>query len=144
MEATRDGHRQSLALPNTLKSMIDKLLRCRVLQQEVLDTIELPIPFPYFHLLNVMIAVNLLIWAYGMGITKSVFAPIVYLFSALIFMGMIELAAQLADPFGDDVVDFPVHVWVSELVEDLVMLVQYGYEEAAQCWRPILDLNRPL
>merc|ERR1719230_113639 len=103
--------------------MIDKLVETRDLQQEVADTMHMPIPFQYFHLLNVMIIVNLLLWAYGMGLTDSVFAPVTYFFAALIFMGMMELANQLSDPFGTDGTDFPTSLWLSETLRRINVII---------------------
>mmetsp|Transcript_103046 Transcript_103046/g.291325 ORF Transcript_103046/g.291325 Transcript_103046/m.291325 type:complete len:366 (-) Transcript_103046:107-1204(-) len=122
-EAAHAGQTAAKAPANVMKGLVDKLLACRGLQQEVIDTINLPIPFQYFHLLKAMIVINLLLWAYGMGVTDSVFAPFVFFFAALIFMGMMELAAQLSDPFGDDDVDFPVTEWLNEFVENTAMLM---------------------
>lgn len=120
------GHKNSAgkAPGNALKNMIDKLVVTHGIQQEVIDTMSLPIPFQYFHLLNLMIVINLLLWAYGMGISESAFAPFVYFFAALIFMGMMELAVQLSDPFGDDETDFPLDRWLREVLEDARTLLE--------------------
>lgn len=120
------GHKNSAgkAPGNALKNMIDKLVETHAIQQEVMDTMRMPIPFQYFHLLNLMIVINLLLWAYGMGISESAFAPVVYFFAALIFMGMMELAVQLSDPFGEDETDFPLGKWVQEVLEDARALLE--------------------
>merc|ERR1712232_1221819 len=62
-----------------------------------------------------------------MGITNSYFAPVVYFFAAMLFMGMMELGSQLADPFGDDDVDYPVSEWLSECSETCTVLVEFHY-----------------
>ena len=43
----------------------------RISQNQIGRIMEKPMPFQYFHLLNVMIVVNLGLWAYGMGLTDS-------------------------------------------------------------------------
>lgn len=142
-KVVREGHsiavKEKKAPANALKSMIDKLVGARQSMQEVVDTLCLPVPFQYFHLLNVMIVVNLLLWAYVMAITDSAFAPIVYFFAALIFMGMMELASQLSDPFGDDDTDFPISKWISETIVDAAVILEYAYiGEEEGTWRTAL------
>lgn len=129
---------------NVLKAMIMKLVSVRMLQQGIVDALSLPMPFQYFHLLNMMIVVNLLLWAYAFGVTDSVFAPVVYFFCALIFMGMMELANQLSDPFGDDDVDFPLNDWISEFIETCVSVLEYRYPGEENCWRAALKMEKPL
>mmetsp|Transcript_15922 Transcript_15922/g.32322 ORF Transcript_15922/g.32322 Transcript_15922/m.32322 type:complete len:381 (+) Transcript_15922:90-1232(+) len=124
-EVCRDGCNSAKVPANALKSLVDKLLKSRILEQAVVDTIELPMPFQYFHLLNMMVVVNLLLWAYGMGTSASLFAPVTFFFAALIFMGMLELAAALSDPFGDDEVDFPVVDWLNEFLENTIVLLEF-------------------
>merc|ERR1719401_1543831 len=58
--------------------MTDDLTKIQVLQQEVADTMRLQVPFQYFHLLSIMIVINLTLWAYAMALTRSWFAPPVY------------------------------------------------------------------
>mmetsp|Transcript_8983 Transcript_8983/g.26420 ORF Transcript_8983/g.26420 Transcript_8983/m.26420 type:complete len:386 (-) Transcript_8983:9-1166(-) len=146
--AVRDGQAVSKMPANAMKSLIDKLLRTRGLQQRVADIIDLPIPFQYFHLLRMMVVVNLVLWAYGMGVTQSIFSPIVYFCAALIFMGMMELATQLSDPFGDDEVDFPVNTWLSEVLENVATLVEvenpFSLEQRLQMEQPLQRGRRDL
>lgn len=75
---------------------------------------KMPVPFQHFHLLNCMVVINLMLWSYGMGASTSIFGPLVYFFATLIFMGMLEVATQLADPFGDADNDYPLWQWLSE------------------------------
>jgi len=124
-EAARDGCRECKAPANVMKGLTEKLLKCRHLQQDVLDTVSLPLPFQYFHFMKSMLVINVLFWAWGMAFTRSVFAPVVYWMCLLIFMGMMELAAELSDPFGDDDVDFPITAWVDELIENTSILMEF-------------------
>uniref|UniRef100_A0A6U6NSW9 Bestrophin homolog n=1 Tax=Zooxanthella nutricula TaxID=1333877 RepID=A0A6U6NSW9_9DINO len=83
-------------------------------QRQILDTTALQIPFQYFHLLSVMVQANLLMWAYNMALTESWFATPVFIACSTIFIGLMELSSALADPFGEDDVDFPTELWVDE------------------------------
>jgi len=125
-EVIKDIWKTAKLPANVLNGLIQRLLRARILEQQVVDTCELPMPFQYFHLLNMMVVVNLLLWAYGMGTTNSVFAPVIFFFASLIFMGMLELASALSDPFGDDDVDFPVADWLTEFLETTIALIEHN------------------
>jgi len=134
----RLGHIAAKAVPNTLPYMINKVLAIYDTKQALLDTFRLPVPYLYFHLLNIMVFVNLVIWAYGLGTNASIFSPFVYFFAELIFIGMIELASQLSDPFGQDDVDFPLSTWLTEFVEYTSALVEGQFQGADNQWKDTL------
>mmetsp|Transcript_3021 Transcript_3021/g.8763 ORF Transcript_3021/g.8763 Transcript_3021/m.8763 type:complete len:431 (-) Transcript_3021:130-1422(-) len=106
-------------------SLMRAALQIRAYKQEITDTLSLPVPFQYFHLLSIMIIMNLALWAYSMGCSSSLFAPVVFFFASLIFIGMMELSSELADPFGVDEVDFPVEEWLQDCVQLLGELAEY-------------------
>eukprot|EP00747_Dinoflagellata_sp_TGD_P166235 gnl/TRDRNA2_/TRDRNA2_188712_c0_seq1.p1 gnl/TRDRNA2_/TRDRNA2_188712_c0~~gnl/TRDRNA2_/TRDRNA2_188712_c0_seq1.p1 ORF type:complete len:406 (-),score=76.39 gnl/TRDRNA2_/TRDRNA2_188712_c0_seq1:47-1264(-) len=137
--AIKAGHSKSSAPANTLMKILGHVQKGRDKQQAVLDTMALPLPFQYFHLLNVMIVVNLLLWGYGMGITGSMFSPAIFFFAAMIFMGMMELASQLADPFGTDDADFPLNTWMSDLLADAEVMLEYEYPGCKDNWQAALE-----
>jgi predicted membrane chloride channel (bestrophin family) len=124
----KQGTKAVGAPTNYLKDIIAKLLTYRAAQQDVIDTLNLPIPFEYFHLLNMMVVMNCTVWAYFMGSTESYFAPVCYFFATLIFMGMMDLASQLSNPFGSDQVDFPVTEWMDEYLRNMRALLIYEQE----------------
>eukprot|EP00747_Dinoflagellata_sp_TGD_P059554 gnl/TRDRNA2_/TRDRNA2_151623_c0_seq1.p1 gnl/TRDRNA2_/TRDRNA2_151623_c0~~gnl/TRDRNA2_/TRDRNA2_151623_c0_seq1.p1 ORF type:complete len:448 (-),score=50.93 gnl/TRDRNA2_/TRDRNA2_151623_c0_seq1:148-1491(-) len=136
---------------NVMMEMMQTLLYARRAQQIVMDSMAAPLPYQYFHLLNVMILVNLVLWAYGMGVTESWAGPLVYFFSELIFMGLMELAGQFSDPFGTDATDFPLNAWVSEAAVQASILLEHLTPELLRDWKRVLDgaeapkkLNRQL
>jgi len=114
-EIFQEAHTTSRAPANILKSITDKVLRTRIYMQEVVDMKMLPMPFQYFHLLNVMLCVNCSLWAYLMGTTFSIAATISFIICLVIFLGMVHLANGLSDPFGEDEVDFPMQQWLEEV-----------------------------
>lgn len=113
-----------------IKGLIDRLIQMREQQQVIRDTLRLPMPFQYFHVLNMMVVVNLLLWAYGFGVSMSWLSPIGFFFAELIFCGMMELAGQMSDPFGRDEVDFPLNVWFSHALADTGTIIEYQYEDS--------------
>merc|ERR1719188_2487923 len=131
---TREVHVKSKAISNTFKDMFARLTTILEMQQELVDMMELPVPYQYFHLLNMMVVVNLMLWAYAMGISTSVWAPILFIFAEIIFMGMLELASQLADPFGEDEVDFPVKYWTLDFLRFTAVFIEQEFPLTAEGW----------
>jgi len=68
----------------------------------------LPIPFPYFHVMNFIMVMNFLILAFAFATFKTFTAVVPFGFATLIYMGLREVSTALADPFGVDQVDFPI------------------------------------
>jgi len=134
-DVARIGLKEAKCPSNTLKSVAKSLETLRSKQQEVADTISLPIPFQYFHMLNVMVCMNVLSWAYIMGVTPSLFGPFVFFCAALIFIGMMELGSQLSNPFGQDEVDFPVAAWLNEYASLVGFLLTSHSRPADKEWR---------
>ena len=74
-------------------------------QSNIHETLDLPMPFQYFHIMNLMLLLNLFLWAYSLGCQESFFAPFIYMFVQMMFQGIRELSTALSNPFGDDEVD---------------------------------------
>mmetsp|Transcript_140048 Transcript_140048/g.390352 ORF Transcript_140048/g.390352 Transcript_140048/m.390352 type:complete len:355 (+) Transcript_140048:189-1253(+) len=129
-EAALRGCSEVKTPANVLNSLVDKLLKCRELQQVVFDTAALQMPFQYFHILRVMVVVNSACWAWFIARSGSLFGPFLYVVILFVLMGMIELASQLADPFGDDDVDFPLTEWLNECVENAEVLMEFQSPDA--------------
>jgi len=87
----------------------------RRMQDDVVEMLELPMPWQYFHIMNMMMMLNLMLWAYSFALEESHFASVIFLFVAAIFMGIRELSVALADPYGDDAADFPLNEWMNQL-----------------------------
>merc|ERR1712187_65853 len=87
-------------------------------------------PFQYFHIMNLMLMLNLALWAYALAIQDSEFAPIIFLFVQLMFQGLRELSVALSDPFGDDATDFPINDWLSQLYIKVYALVEVPFDVA--------------
>jgi len=121
---TTRGCHKAEAPAQVLRALVDLILGVHGSQQEIADTMSLPVPFQYFHLLSSMIIMNLMLWALAMGLHESYFSPIIYFFSSFIFIGMMELSSDLSDPFGNDEVDFPVDKWMKDCIDMVVELLE--------------------
>jgi len=129
---------------NALMGLYGPIIEARNCMQEIQETLDLPLPFQYFHLLNVMITVNLFMWAYGMGVTDSIWAPIVFFMAMLIFMGMMELASQLSDPFGEDDTDFPIAEWLEEELMHADTMHCYKFDGENDAFKKLLETEKAL
>jgi hypothetical protein len=95
-----------------VKKPVDELLvSCQKITQEM----SLPVPFPYFHAVVLLMAVNYLTLCISLLGANSVISPIILLMLMLVTTGLREVAAMLSNPFGTDPVDFPVNEWLTEM-----------------------------
>merc|ERR1711904_360635 len=111
-------------------------------QSQIHETLDLPMPFQYFHIMNLMLFLNLFLWAYSLGCQDSLFAPIIYMFVQMMFQGLRELSTALSDPYGTDEVDFALNDWIAPLyvqiyaaIEDHVNIDRIDFESI----QPLLE-----
>merc|ERR1712216_643985 len=112
MELIRFATPNAIDREDMLQGLYSSFYRIRSCQSKVTQIMDLPMPFQYFHIMNMMLMLNLLLWAYALGCQDSYFAPVIYMFVQMMFQGIRELSTALSDPFGDDEVDFPVTEWM--------------------------------
>lgn len=102
----------------------DRLYVLRSCMADVANIMDLPMPFQYFHIMNMMLVLNLVLWAYALGCQDSLFAPLIYMFVQMMFQGIRELSTALSNPFGDDEVDFPINDWMAQLYSRMFALLE--------------------
>lgn len=141
-EAQRSAEAKAPA--NILKAMLDKTFKSKSIQQEILDEINLPVPFQYFHIVNVMLSVNLLLWAYIMGCTQSIWGTLVFVYCSLLVVGMLELANEMTMPFGCGDVDFPVELWFLHTYDNVVLMLNLDSPVRGGDLKKILEQERKL
>jgi len=100
----------------------------RKCQDDVVELMELPMPFQYFHIMNLMLCLNLTLWSYSLALEDSYFASVIFLFVQLVFQGIRELSVALADPYGDDDADFPLDDWMTQLYVRVNSLVEDSFD----------------
>ena len=143
-DVVRQGMEERKTL-NALKFVADPMLDLSFEQQDLGAVMQLPIPFPYYHLLNVMVLMNLVLWGYAMAISQSIFGTLIYIMASIIFLGMMKLGNQLADPFGDDEVDFPLGDWVDDLlVTSKIVLNGDYFGNENHTWEEALEAQRSM
>lgn len=107
-----------------LAGVISQMYKIRQCQAFVIQTMELPMPFQYFHIMNFMLILNLVLWAYSLACQDSYFAPFIYIFVQMMFQGIRELSTSLSDPWGSDDVDFQVNDWLMALYSRVHALLE--------------------
>ena len=83
---------------------------------QIVNLLKQPVPFPYFHLLSVMLLIQLLLLAYTLACTANsnvYFSIPVMIVVSIVLIGMRGLAVQLSNPFGEDSVDFDIEKFMS-------------------------------
>lgn len=118
-------YRKKSARLGELEKTYWMIRRC---QDDVVELMELPMPFQYFHIMNLMMMLNLTLWAYSLALEPSYFASIIFMFVQLVFQGIRELSVALSDPYGDDEADFPLDDWMTQLYVRLAALVEDPYQ----------------
>lgn len=103
--------------PPVLMALMNRLILLRDAMNELLQTHRMPVPFVYYHLLNAMICINCALWAVCMSAFESIFGPFIFLLASLLYIGMLEVAKAMSNPFGDDDVDFPLDFWYDKFIE---------------------------
>mmetsp|Transcript_43640 Transcript_43640/g.115134 ORF Transcript_43640/g.115134 Transcript_43640/m.115134 type:complete len:550 (-) Transcript_43640:99-1748(-) len=109
--AARYSPPERSGMTNRIYGQVDSIsTACRV----VSNTLNLPVPFPYFHLLQLLIFFSLLvtglcccIYAAQAGAQTYCVAVLPFVVIAFVLLAVRRLAGELSDPFGDDNVDFP-------------------------------------
>lgn len=93
----------------------DDITKIRQCGATVLNTLNLPVPFPYYHILLLITVFNYLLFGFAFLTMNSYLSPLVMLMVCMLLSGVRELGCQLADPFGDDEQDFPVMKFMTNM-----------------------------
>ncbi len=81
-----------------LAQFTPKLFALRATQCVIDDILRLQLPFQYFHIMNLMLLVNLTLLGYGMGVYPGYLSSVSYIVTLFIFMGMREVSAGVLRP----------------------------------------------
>lgn len=115
-----------------LHNRLDLILaRLMTSYREVSETLAQPIPFAYWHLMNLVFSLNFFLLALILASFQHYFTILPYGMALLTFMGLREVSNQLADPFGEDIVDFPIAKYLDYTFDHSICLLQgFSAEDA--------------
>jgi len=112
-----------------LQQMQEKAFAFRGHCGQIVNLLKQPVPFPYFHILNLMIILNLTIVAYILVPEGKFFLTgLIQFLVGLVLLGLKEVAICLADPFGDDAVDFNVDTFLMGAYKNSVAHLSIQHE----------------
>uniref|UniRef100_A0A7S4NME3 Bestrophin homolog n=1 Tax=Prymnesium polylepis TaxID=72548 RepID=A0A7S4NME3_9EUKA len=90
-------------------------MKLRTAAYAIRAKLNMPVPLPYFHALNLLQNINYGLYTYALLEFESNLTPVVLWVMVVVTVGMREVATALSNPFGDDDVDFPVNKWIAQL-----------------------------
>jgi len=111
----------------------------------LLNVMKQPVPWPYFHLLNLMVLLVLTLVAYGLvGLGHVALTTTVHAVICTIFIGLKNLSVALSDPFGDDTTDFQVEVFLGGSYKNALAhlkdeYITYGHKVPDGLHNPLVD-----
>lgn len=113
-------HQQSVHIYNRHSRHIMTMLKAA---HRIGYMMALPIPFAYYHLMNLILALNILLLATFPALFRSYWTVLPFFVALLIYMGLREVSTALADPFNKDPVDFPIPAFISQTFDRAVCLM---------------------
>merc|ERR1719350_1458197 len=76
--------------------------------------------------------------------TSSLFGMVMYILLDFVLIGIMELANTFADPYGDDEVDFPLHIWFKFFSQNQDVLLHYDFAAEKDDFRDLLERDNKL
>eukprot|EP00927_Polykrikos_kofoidii_P031405 TRINITY_DN27013_c0_g1_i1.p1 TRINITY_DN27013_c0_g1~~TRINITY_DN27013_c0_g1_i1.p1 ORF type:complete len:418 (-),score=65.67 TRINITY_DN27013_c0_g1_i1:277-1530(-) len=119
--------RQCIGDHRALDAAYADIRSCQVSVEEML---ALPLPFQLFHLMNLLLFLNLLLWGYSVALMRSPMASMIYVCFQMVFQGLLELSISLSDPYGTDAVDFTLHEWMISCWTRVNLITEDAWVEA--------------
>lgn len=115
LRCLKQGYRRAKVDGATYSTVEEAVLRLRRHCAFITNTLALPVPFPYYHALILLMYVNYLLFAFTFLTLNSYLTIPAFLVIIIVATGVREVSSALANPFGDDEVDFPVSKYMRDL-----------------------------
>eukprot|EP00658_Telonema_sp_P-2_P003857 TRINITY_DN11441_c0_g2_i16.p1 TRINITY_DN11441_c0_g2~~TRINITY_DN11441_c0_g2_i16.p1 ORF type:complete len:367 (-),score=121.44 TRINITY_DN11441_c0_g2_i16:522-1622(-) len=106
---------------------LGQILLVRETMNQVTYTYQMPVPFAYYHIISFLTVTVCVLWTFALasdtGINSwiAVFPWLVVMFG---YLGMREVAIQMAEPFGDDDCDLPVDNYVTNVMKFMTIFLE--------------------
>ena len=124
LESVWQGY-QKVGAERSFKSASDAILDCRKCTATLPNTLDMPIPFPYYHALCALMFINYALYTVTFLEMDSWITPVAVFLIVAVTTGVRELSSSLANPFGDDEVDFNSSRFMHKL-RGLVTFMSHG------------------
>lgn len=91
---------------------------------EIGDVLALPIPYPYYHVMNLVLIFNLLILCVICASFQTYQTVFPFFVSLMFFLGLREVSASLADPFNGEDSDFPIENFLQYVFDNAICMLE--------------------
>jgi len=118
MAVTNEADAQSPRGPPILYGIMSRIVHFHDAQRILWQINNMPVPWVYFQLVNAMISCQGFLGAISCAETASFVGPISFALSFSLFVGMLEVAKAMSDPFGEGDVDYPLQPWFETFTEN--------------------------
>ena len=127
-DSLTDSSASALRYELRWNEFLSAALKLRAECSMIVNLLKQPVPWAYFHLLNLMTFVTLLLVSYFLAFVNSwAMTTTVHGVICLIVLGLKNLASAMADPFGDDVIDFKVEKFLAGMYENSIANITEVY-----------------
>ena len=120
-------------------SLLPRIMEFKDCQQDLLDLMKSDVPFSYKHLLSISVFLTLLCLAYGMALSESSLAPGLFVIMELVLLGMLDVSAELWNPFRSKNLEPTLELWKQDFLTALRTILNYQHDGAREQWRSELE-----
>jgi len=93
----------------------ESVLKLRAHGAAITNLLDMPIPFPYYHVLVAIMFANYILYTFCFLDINSYLTPLGVFLVIFLTTAMRELSSALANPFGDDEVDFNISAYIHKM-----------------------------
>eukprot|EP00403_Amphidinium_massartii_P025846 CAMPEP_0178395436 /NCGR_PEP_ID=MMETSP0689_2-20121128/13218_1 /TAXON_ID=160604 /ORGANISM="Amphidinium massartii, Strain CS-259" /LENGTH=658 /DNA_ID=CAMNT_0020016091 /DNA_START=71 /DNA_END=2047 /DNA_ORIENTATION=+ len=133
---------KSLHLPGHQYELLnDEALGLLRACRKITETLGLPVPYQYFHIMNWVLLTNLFVFSVAAAFFKSYLTIIPVGASLYFFIGIRQISIAVADPFGTEEHDFPVNQFLENTFNTAICILEAFHVPAASDCEYLLEKN---
>lgn len=134
-----------IAMHETIQHFRDEAEDIRMHCGQIANWRRMQVPFPYFHLLNLLVLFNLVMISYAaVPLTCWPLSLLAVFAATFTILGMRCVAIALSDPFGHDLTDFALEPFMKNAYEEAVAQLQMPRRQALHGHLPPLASGKAL
>lgn len=122
---------------NRLTKHIEQMLK---LFNEVGIDVSLPVAYPYYHLNNIIVGLNLFLFMAAASLHGTYLSIFPVAGACVFFLGLREISSYMLDPYtSEDDIDFPVRVFMTSAYEAAIALLYCFHEQSTLSAKYMLE-----
>mmetsp|Transcript_42529 Transcript_42529/g.100289 ORF Transcript_42529/g.100289 Transcript_42529/m.100289 type:complete len:410 (+) Transcript_42529:395-1624(+) len=83
-----------------------------------------PIPFQYYHMVNMTVFIYLIFFNYGLAMLDSPLTLIIYPLTLLVVVGLLNTSNAMSDPFGENACDFNQEMLTNAIYDECKLMCE--------------------